>query len=109
MSRASLLGTVLPEAWAQAALSLPNSQSYHVSAFEPNRFYAQQNTWTYTAALRSTAGRVVGGIGIVFDATPQLRAMLSDALMNMHPGSVAFPIVAVRCWWPPGATNLVTN
>ncbi len=85
----ALLGTVLPEAWAQATLSLPNSQSYHVSAFEPSQFYTQQNTWVYTAALRSTVGRVVGGIGIVFDATPQLRAMLDDALMNMHPGSLA--------------------
>lgn len=105
-----LLGTSLSESWAQATLSLANSQSYHVSSFEPCRFYAQQNTWVYSAALRSQAGRVVGGIGIVFDATPQLQAMLTDALMNTHPGSVALfasrtgEVLAATARYQPGDT-----
>lgn len=109
---AALLGTVLHEEWAQATLNLPNSQSYHVSAFEPCRFYAEQTTWVYCANVRC-AGRVVGGIGVVFDATPQLRAMLDDALAGTPAGSVALfasrsgQVLAATARYQPGDTLAV--
>jgi chemotaxis signal transduction protein len=75
-----LLGQTLPQSWARATLSLPNSQSYSVSAFEPCEIYANRHTFVFTAAIRGRQGRVVGGIGIVFDSEPQFQAMLQDVL-----------------------------
>jgi chemotaxis signal transduction protein len=84
-----LVGSVVEQSWARATLSLVNSQSYHVSPFAPSKFYDDQPTLVYGAAVRSDHGRVVGGIGVVFDTAPQLHAMLSDALLGMRAGSVA--------------------
>lgn len=85
----SLVGTTVGEDWARATLLLTNSQSYHVSRFEPSPFYEGKPTLIYSAAIRSDNGRVAGGIGVVFDTAPQLKAMLSDALMGIRDGSIA--------------------
>lgn len=75
-----LLGQALPQAWAKNTLSLANTQAYGVSAFEPCDIYANRHTFVFTAAIRSRQGRVLGGIGIVFDSEPQFQAMLQDVL-----------------------------
>lgn len=85
----SLVGATIGEDWARATLGLTNSQSYHVSRFEPSPFYEGKPTLIYSAAVRSDNGRVVGGIGVVFDTEPQLQAMLSDVLMGIRDGSMA--------------------
>jgi len=85
----SAIGKVIDKPWARATLALMKSQSYHVSPFEPSAFYDNQPTLIYGAAIRSEQGRVVGGIGVVFDTTPQLQAILNDALLGRREGSVA--------------------
>jgi hypothetical protein len=75
---AGTIGAVLPRDWARATLRLLNSQAYGVSAFEPCELYANRHTFVFTAAIRALDGRVLGGIGIVFDAEPQFHAMLQD-------------------------------
>ena len=77
---AALIGETLPQGWARETLNLVNSQSYGVSAFEPCEIYANRHTYVFTAAVRSLQGRVIGGIGIVFDSEPQFQAMLQDVL-----------------------------
>lgn len=63
-------------------LALPNEQAYYVSAFVPCALYEDGSTYVYHAAIRhpDDATRVVGGIGIVFDAGPEFSAMLRGAL-----------------------------
>ncbi|MCB5184609.1 chemotaxis protein CheW [Methylobacillus gramineus] len=75
------VGTTLEADWAQSALSLRSSQDYVVSAFEPSPLYRNKPTYIYAAAIRhEDSQQSVGGIGIVFDSTPQFSAMLADAL-----------------------------
>ncbi len=67
-----------------AVLALPDAQHYHVSPFRPSALYNNRATYVYHAAIRDPddARRVVGGIGIVFDAQPEFKAMLRDGLQN---------------------------
>src|SRR6185295_13171534 len=71
-------GTVIDEPWAARTLALRDSQSYSVSDFNASSFYEGRPTLIYGAALRSAAGKVVGGIAVVFDSAPQFSAMLRD-------------------------------
>lgn len=59
-------------------LALDGEQAYHVSAFEPTPLYDGRPTCIYHAAVHhpQDEGRVVGGIGIVFNAAAELEAML---------------------------------
>lgn len=84
---ARMVGTVIGEPWARQTLALPDSQSYTESPFTPSAFYGGAHTLVYGAALRNAQGRTVGGIGIVFDTTPQLQAMLQDALPRTPAGA----------------------
>jgi chemotaxis signal transduction protein len=76
----ALLGAVLSQPWARNTLSLANSQAYGVSAFEPCEIYGNRHTFVFTAAIRCRQGRVLGGIGIVFDSEPQFHAVLQDVV-----------------------------
>ena len=80
--RRELVGTLLTESWVEEVLDLKDSQAYAVSEFAPTPLYGGRATYVYGAAIRAPGerGRVVGGIGIVFDASPQFAAMLQDAL-----------------------------
>ena len=62
--------------------ALENAQQYHVGPFEPTALYAGASTYVYHAAIRDLQdpGKVVGGIGIVFDSTPELHNMLRAGL-----------------------------
>lgn len=83
-------GQTLNEEWVRRTLSLGGSQSYAVSDFAPSALYEGRHTYVYSAAIRdqSSAQKIVGGIGIVFDAAPQFTAMLTDALPRDESGGV---------------------
>jgi chemotaxis signal transduction protein len=64
-----------------------------MSAFEPSALYGEAPTYIYGAALRAPeAGDerapAIGGVGIVFDSTPQLLAMLRDCLPRGADGAI---------------------
>jgi chemotaxis signal transduction protein len=76
-----LVGNRLSEEWVGRCLALHSSQGYVFSQFEPTPLYNDQPTYIYAAAVHDPDGkRVVGGIGIVFDSTPQFSALLGGAL-----------------------------
>lgn len=79
-AQSKLAGSTCNEAWAAEALQLRDSQSFCVSPFAPSALYGNQHTLIFGAAIRHAQGRTIGAIGIVFDTTPQLAAMLKDAL-----------------------------
>ncbi len=62
--------------------ALRSEQDYHVTSFGPSALYGGQPTYIYHAAIRDpqNESRVVGGIGIVFDAAPEFAAMLKGGL-----------------------------
>ncbi|PPC90155.1 MAG: hypothetical protein CTY34_08825 [Methylobacter sp.] len=85
----ALVGQMIGEEWSRRALSLSSSQGYVVSGFEETRFYQDRPTYIYAAAIRDLeGGRIVGGIGIVFDSAPQFEAMLRDALPKDAHGDI---------------------
>lgn len=83
---ARLLGHTLGEEWARRTLAVDDLRHYVVSPFEPTPLYDGRPTYIYAAPIPAPAAaaeaalRVVGGIAIVFDAEPQFRAMLGDAI-----------------------------
>lgn len=62
--------------------ALRSAQEHYVEAFGPSPFYGGAATYSYHAAIRHPEqdAVVVGGIGIVFDAAPELRNMLHSGL-----------------------------
>lgn len=75
------------EAWRvapavlQRVLRQRTDQEYVVEGFGPTPFYDNGPTYVYHATVREAEGQpALGGIGLVFDATPELAAMLKDAL-----------------------------
>lgn len=66
----------------QAVLALDDEQRYHVSPFRVDPLSDGQATYTYHAAIRhpDDERRVVGGIGIVFNARREFLAMLQGAI-----------------------------
>ncbi|MHB9119650.1 MAG: chemotaxis protein CheW [Burkholderiales bacterium] len=101
-------GRTLSDEWVRETLSLKNSQSYIVSAFETSPLYKNRHTYIYGAAVHGEnhqvvgglpSGGVVGGIGIVFDSEPQFAAMLTDALPRNEKGEIvpgSFAVFADR-------------
>ncbi len=87
-SHAEKIGSSIGEPWVSATLDLRDSQQYAVSAFARSDLYGGQHTLIYGAALRNDSRRVVGGIGLVFDTTPQLKAILRDALPRTESGDI---------------------
>ncbi|WP_372657986.1 chemotaxis protein CheW [Hydrogenophaga sp.] len=76
------LGSAIDAATLERVRNLPSEQSYHVSPFEATPLYGGQPTYIYHAAIRhpDTPNRVIGGIGIVFDAAVEFQAMLRSSL-----------------------------
>lgn len=75
-------GRQVDAAIVQRVLGLRDDQDYAVEGFAPTPFYGDRSTYVYHAAVRGADGgpRTLGGIGLVFDVTPELTAMLNDAL-----------------------------
>jgi chemotaxis signal transduction protein len=86
----SYCGKVLDEDWVKRTLSLGDNQSYTVSDFVPTPLYQEKHSYICAAAIRDQSPdmKVVGGIGIIFDSTPQFAAMLNDALPRDENGEV---------------------
>jgi len=90
-SRQDLVGLVIEEEWVGRTLALRDPQGYVVSEFVPTPLYDDRSTYIYSAAVRSArGGRPVGGVACVFDAEPQLGAMLKDALPRDGEGNIKF-------------------
>jgi chemotaxis signal transduction protein len=66
----------------ERVLALRTEQDYHVSPFAPTPLYGDRPTYVYHAAIRDPGddSQVIGGIGIVFDATTEFDAMLRGVL-----------------------------
>jgi chemotaxis signal transduction protein len=86
-----LVGSVLEEEWVGRILRLRDPQDYVVSDFAPSPLYDDRHTYIYGAAIPSARGqRAAGGVACVFDAEPQLAAMLKDALPRDDTGNIKF-------------------
>lgn len=88
-SRGALMGSdaqsqplVVDPATMQRVKALRDDQSYAVTAFGPCLLGGEAPTYTYHAAIHhpSDEGRVVGGIGIVFESEREFEAMLKGCL-----------------------------
>jgi chemotaxis signal transduction protein len=73
---------IVNTSYAQETFSLNSPQEYRVSIFEDTWLYDGKPTYIYSAAIRhdSDSSKIVGGIGIVFDAAPEFQNMLKDCL-----------------------------
>lgn len=93
----NLVGRQLDEEWVRQTLCIRDSQRYSVSPFAETELYGNHHTYVYGASITdlSNTHRVVGGIGLVFDSTPQFRAMLMDSLPNDSSGEVVSGSFAV--------------
>jgi chemotaxis signal transduction protein len=104
-----LPGKILNAAWVRPTLGLADSQSYCVSEFADTPLYDNQQTYIFSAAIRSPHDdEPLGGIAIVFDSTPQFRAMLEDALPRQADGKPvagAFAVFAERNGRVVASTN----
>ena len=77
----TLVGSTLQEPWVAATLALQNSEQYAVSEFVETPLYDNQPSYIYAAAIKEPkSAKVVGGIGIIFDAKPQFSAILNDVI-----------------------------
>lgn len=83
-----VLGKQANAVLAQETFSLRSPQEYRVSPFEESWLYEGKPTYVYNAAIRhiDDQNKVVGGIGIVFDSTPEFKHMLEDCLPD-EPGA----------------------
>jgi chemotaxis signal transduction protein len=93
-----VVGQSVDTATLNQVLALPTEQSYHVTPFQTSPLYDSEPTYIYHAAIRDPADerRVVGGIGIVFDSSPELLAMLGGALEDKA-GVTAFYVDRNAC------------
>jgi chemotaxis signal transduction protein len=64
--------------------ALRTAQDYYVSPFAATALYDNRDTYIYHAAIRdlNEPNKIVGGIGIVFDSTPEFRNMLSAGVVD---------------------------
>ena len=95
-----LVGTHLNElSGSSAALKLNDSQHYAVSPFIKTSLYGDRHTYIYNASITclKESGKIVGGIGIVFDSAPQFESMLSDILPSDENEKVADGCFSLFC------------
>ena len=85
----SVLGASIEADTVAAVLALPNTQSYHVTPWRVSPLDDGKSTYVYHAAIRAPGddARVVGGIGIVFNASTEFAAMLRGATAS-KPGTL---------------------
>ncbi len=85
----SIIGERIEKPFIQKLLGNSNPQHYFVSDFEPCRFYNNRPTYVYSATI-THQGRVVGGIGIIFDAEVEFDAMLKESFPSGKEGFALF-------------------
>lgn len=72
-----LLGTYIETDSLHQVLALGGTQAYHVSPWRPSvQHEGDGPTYVYHAAIRNADGMVLGGIGLVFHAQREFKAML---------------------------------
>ncbi|MCO8247627.1 chemotaxis protein CheW [Comamonas thiooxydans] len=72
-----LLGTYIETDSLHQVLALGGTQAYHVSPWRPCVQHEEDGpTYVYHAAIRNADGVVLGGIGLVFHAQREFKAML---------------------------------
>jgi len=77
----SILGTKIGETTLNQVMKLRTDQQYYVSPFTPDSLYGNAPTYIYHAAIMAPeSDAVVGGIGIVFDSSAELLAMLQGGI-----------------------------
>jgi len=78
----SVVGQTVDSTFLSNTLALRTSADYCVSPFVSTDMYNNAPTYIYGAAIRNpeNVSAVVGGIGIVFDSTPQFKAILESTL-----------------------------
>lgn len=105
------IGQPIDPALVRKTLALRDTQAYCVSPFEATWLYGGRPTYVYCAAVRhpDDASRVVGGIGIVFDAETELRNMLASCLPGRAGAFAAFAdrqgrvVSSTHPGYPPGS------
>ncbi|MDD2369536.1 MAG: chemotaxis protein CheW, partial [Sulfuricurvum sp.] len=85
----SIIGRKVSGDFITKTLNNQNSQNYFVSNFEQSSFYNDEATYIYNASITSN-GKMIGGIGIVFDSTPQFKAILQDSFPSSKNGFGCF-------------------
>ncbi|MFA5215768.1 hypothetical protein [Sulfuricurvum sp.] len=85
----TIIGKKVSEEYVSRTLNNHNSQNYFVSKFDNTPFYDAQSTYIYSATIRQN-NKTLGGIGIVFDAYPQFKAMLNDSFPPSKNGFSCF-------------------
>lgn len=85
----SALGKKISGEAISKTLSNHSTQNYFVSPFEKTPFYTDEATYIYHASIRNN-GKNVGGVGIVFDAAPQFKAILNDSFPHGKNGFSCF-------------------
>ncbi|KQQ32953.1 chemotaxis protein CheW [Duganella sp. Leaf126] len=92
--------------------ALRSDLDHHVEPFAPSPLYGDAPTFIYHAAIRHPGqpSTVVGGIGVVFDAGPELANMLHSGVAgrrNMHAYFITPErqvLASTDAAHPPGAT-----
>ncbi len=81
-AQAALVGQSLSRTLTDRWTARPDSSFYGVSDFAATPLYDDHPAYIYGAPIVHPVdpGRIVGGIAIVFDTTPQLRSMLDDCV-----------------------------
>ncbi|HWZ49002.1 MAG TPA: chemotaxis protein CheW [Herbaspirillum sp.] len=82
VAQREVLGSRIDDETLSRVLALRNGQDYYVSPFCPTPLYDGGETYIYHAAIRALNDetQIVGGIGIVFDSTPEFLNMLRSGL-----------------------------
>ena len=76
-----LLGTEIEADSLQQVLALGASQAYHVSPWRPCLQHEKGgSTYVYHAPIRNADGVMLGGIGLVFHAQREFKAMLEGVM-----------------------------
>ncbi|MDR2904515.1 MAG: cache domain-containing protein [Helicobacteraceae bacterium] len=70
-------------------------EAFFVTRFEPSALYGGLPTFIYHASLINDEGQSIGGIGLVFDAVKQLKAILSSASYKNKDGEVVAEAISL--------------
>ena len=92
-----LIGRKLSNSWVAKTLEITDSSHYYVSDFEQSNLYDGKHSYIYNASIRSLNDeeKVLGGIGIVFDAEAQFEAMINESLPKQLDGTVKEGLFAI--------------
>lgn len=108
----SVLEQTIDSAAVQAVMQLNDSQSYHVTPWSAAHVGSEGATYVYHAPIRTddVHERTVGGIAIVFNAIPELQAMLESSLVGkpktraMYVNRQGLVLASTDPASPPGST-----